>query len=127
MIIGLAIGFGPYVGGFSALIIGLLEDMLLGHVLGVKALIYFVLGFLIGNSNAGINKEDIRTGLILTAFSTFVYMIYTVIITRILQDPIGILHYLKGPIFIEILLNTLLYIPVFYLFKRLFQFPRFRL
>lgn len=127
VIIGLAIGFGPYLGGYSALVAGLIEDMIFGQVLGVRALFYFASAFLIGNSSAGINKDDIRSGLLLTAFVTFLYMIYTVIITRILGEPVGLLHYLKGPVFVEMIFNTLLYIPVFYIYKKIFNFPRFRL
>ncbi|QQK07152.1 rod shape-determining protein MreD [Miniphocaeibacter halophilus] len=127
VVVSLAIGFGPYVGGFGGLIIGLIEDILFSKVLGIRALMYFIIGFLIGNSEAGINKEDIRTGIILTAVSTVGNFLGNSIIIKIIGDKVSILSYLLGPIFIEVILNSLLYILVFYLFKKIFEFPRFRL
>ncbi|MDL2310837.1 rod shape-determining protein MreD [Peptostreptococcaceae bacterium OttesenSCG-928-C18] len=127
IIIGLAIGFGPYVGGFSGLIIGLIEDILFSKVLGVRALIYFIIGFIIGNSEVGINKDDVRSGLVLTIIATIGNYIGNVAIGKVIGQDINILKYLLGPILIEIIINSLLYVLVFYLFKKIFVFPRFRL
>lgn len=127
VIIGLAIGFGPFVGGFSGLIIGIIEDVMFSQVLGVRALVYFVIGFLIGNSEAGINKDDIRTGLVLTALATFVEFLGNSLIMKLVANEKIVFSYLLGPIFIEIIMNCLLYVLVFYLMKKIFVFPRFRL
>ncbi len=127
VIVGLSIGFGPFVGGFSGLAIGLVEDILFSKVLGVRALIYFIIGFVIGNSEIGINKEDVRSGLILTIIATISSYIANVVIGNIIGLKIVLLNYLLGPIIIEIIMNSLLYVLVFYSFKKIFVFPRFRL
>lgn len=127
LIVGLSLGFGPYVGGFSGLIIGLVQDVLFTNVLGVRALTYFVLGFIIGNSEAGINREDVRSGIILTVLGTIGNFFGVSIIGKVIGDNISIVNFLLGPIFIELLLNCALYVVVYYLFKKIFVFPRFRL
>lgn len=127
LVVGLSMGFGPYVGGFSGLIIGLVQDVLFTNVLGVRALTYFVIGFIIGNSEAGINRDDIRSGLILTLLGTIGNFLGVSIIGKIIGDNVSIISFLLGPIFIEILLNCLLYVVVYYLLKKIFVFPRFRL
>lgn len=127
VIIGLGIGFGPFVGGFGGLIIGIIEDVLFAEVLGVRALVYFIIGFLIGNSEVGINKEDVRSGLVLTAIATIGNFIGTSLIMKLVSNEAISFSYLFGPILIEIILNCLLYIVVFKVLKKLFVFPRFRL
>lgn len=127
IVVALAIGFGAYTGGFSGLIIGLIEDVLFSPVIGMRALIYFVLGFLIGGSEAGINKEDIRSGIIFTIIGTFLYLIGYYIISFMIGVKISFKEYLLGPVFIEMIYNSILYIFVFKIFNRVYDFPRFRL
>lgn len=127
ILIGLSIGFGTYIGGYSGLLIGLVEDMYFSKFLGIRSLIYFMIGFLVGNSEAGINKEDVRSGMILTGFSTVIYFIYEYIMLRLLKSPISFWAYIRGPIFLETILNIVLYFIIFHIFKKIFKFPRFRL
>lgn len=123
----LSIGFGPYIGGYSSLIIGLVEDLFFSPIIGIRALIYFTFGFLIGDSDVGINKEDVRSGMILTAFITFLNLFYEYFVYSILGEAFELSYYLKGPIFIEMLLNTIVYLIVFQIFKKIFHYPRFRM
>ncbi|NMB09433.1 MAG: rod shape-determining protein MreD [Tissierellia bacterium] len=127
IVVALAIGFGAYTGGFSGLVIGLIEDILFSPVIGMRALIYFVLGFLIGSSEAGINKEDIRSGIIFTILGTIFYLIVYYIIGYLIGINISFKEYLFGPIFLEMLYNSIIYIFVFKIFNRVYDFPRFRL
>lgn len=126
IVVALALGFGAYTGGFSGLFIGLLEDILFARVLGVKALVYFVIGFLIGNSEMGINKDDVRTGVVLTGISTICSFVLTILIGSLLGDSFSIGSRII-PLLVEILLNCIMYIPIFILFQKIFEFPRFRL
>lgn len=127
IVVALSIGFGAYTGGFSGLAIGLIEDILFSPVIGMRALIYFVMGYIIGSSEAGINKEDIRSGLILTVLGTVFYALAYFAITYAIGSKISLVSYFKGPIFIEIILNSILYLIVFKVFNKIYDFPRFRL
>lgn len=126
VIVGLSIGFGCYIGGFSGLLFGLIQDIFFFDVLGVNALVYFVCGYLIGMSEMGINKEDIRSGLIFTFLMSFVYVLMTQMLYRILGSDIIFTDYLKGPVFLEIAMNILLYCGIHQLFDKLFEYPVYK-
>lgn len=127
VVVALSIGFGSYTGGYSGLAIGIIEDILFSPVIGTRALIYFVIGFLIGNTEAGINKEDVRSGVIFTILGTCFYYIFHFLLMRVIGESFNFIQYLAGPLFIEILLNLILYIICFKLFNKIFDYPRFRL
>lgn len=127
VIVALSIGFGSYTGGYSGLFIGLIEDILFSPVIGTRALIYFIIGFLIGNTEAGINKEDVRSGIIFTMAATAFYYFIHFLLMRAIGEAFNMGQYLMGPLFIEILINLMLYIICFKLFNRIFDYPRFRL
>lgn len=126
VIVGLSIGFGCYVGGFSGLLFGLLQDIFFFDIIGVNALIYFVCGYLIGMSEAGINKEDIRSGLIFTFIMSFLYVLATQILYRLLGSNMIFTDYLKGPVFLEIAMNILLYFGVHKIFSSIFEYPIYK-
>ena len=46
------------------MVIGLLEEVMFSNVIGVRALIYFLLGYWIGKNNYSFSRADIRTGMI---------------------------------------------------------------
>lgn len=127
VIVALSIGFGSYTGGYSGLVIGLVEDILFSPVVGTRALIYFVIGFLIGNTEAGINKEDVRSGVIFTILATVFYYLIHFLMMWVIGEAFNLTQYLTKPLFIEIVLNLILYIICFKLFKKIFDYPRFRL
>lgn len=58
-IVAVAMNFGSYFAGYSAIVMGLIEDMLFSQVIGIKALIYYIIGFLVGYNEDSINKGDI--------------------------------------------------------------------
>lgn len=121
----LSIGFGAYTGSINGIIIGLIEDAIFSPVIGVRALIYFTSGFLIGNSEAAINKEDTRSGMVLTFFVTLYYTLVHYFVIYITGNGINI-SYLKGPILIEMILNVLLYYLLFKISNKIFKYPKFR-
>ena len=121
----LSIGFGAYTGSLNGMIIGLIEDAIFSPVIGGRALSYFTSVCLIGNSEAGINKEDPRSGMILTFFATLYYTLVHYFVLYITGNGFN-KAYLKGPILIEMILNVLLYYVLFKLFKKIFKFPKFK-
>lgn len=127
VVVALSIGFGSYTGGYSGLLIGLIEDVLFSPVIGTRALIYFMIGFLIGSTEAGISKEDVRSGIVFTIIGTVFYYLVHFILMRLISEPFNMIQYLKGPLFIEIFINLLLYFICFITFRKVFDYPRFRL
>ncbi len=127
-IVAVAMNFGSYFAGYSAIVMGLIEDMLFSQVIGIKALIYYIIGFLVGYNEDSINKGDIRSGCIITAIATVFYWILNTIIYMIIGNfnYLTIFSYFKSSIIIEIILNILLYIASHYLLKKIFKKKKFR-
>lgn len=127
-IVALSMNFGSYFGGYSGVFLGLIEDILFSQVIGIRALIYYIIGFLVGYNENSINKGDIRSGSIITALSTVFYWSLSVILYMVIgsKNYIVNLAYFKGPIFIEIFFNILLYIITDYVFRKIFKKEKFK-
>lgn len=127
-VIALGMNFGSYFAGYSGIVIGLIEDILFSQIIGIKSLIYYIIGFVVGYNENAINKGDIRSGIIITAIATVFYWILNTIIYMILGNVnyFVITSYLKGPIIVEMFFNILLYIACNYLLKKIFKNKKFR-
>lgn len=126
VIAALSVGFGSYIGGYSGLFIGLIEDVLFSKLLGFRALIYFIMGFIIGNNEYRLNFKDNRTGMLITAGMTVVYFLFMLTRGFLTGTYIDVLSYLKGPILIEIVFNSILYFFAMKIFRKIFIFPNIR-
>lgn len=122
----LAMIFGSNTGGYAGLAIGLFEDIIFSNILGVRALIYFIIGYWIGANNFSFNRGDIKTGFIYVALSTVLYFVTSSVMYYFLGQKIDFVSYLAGPIFLEVIFNCALYYPTLKLFKKIFIIPSFR-
>lgn len=123
LIIALSVLYGETVGGYSGLAIGLLEDAAFSSVLGVRALVYYLTGYLFGRWIKN-TSSNVWVGAFMTAFATFVTFFFMGVILLLLRINISFMPYLKGPLFIEMLINSILYFVIFYLVRR-FMRPRY--
>lgn len=64
----LSIGFGSFEGGFSGLFLGLIEDVYFSNMLGPRALIYFVICYIMGHFEYRISTKIIELVLDLQHF-----------------------------------------------------------
>ncbi|MDO5689201.1 MAG: rod shape-determining protein MreD [Tissierellia bacterium] len=126
VIVLLSIGFSSYAGGFSGLTIGLVEDILFSPVIGYHALIYFVTGFVIGNFEYRLNIKDNKTGMLITALATLGIFAFELVVSLFTGSSAAYIAHLKGPLLLEILMNSLLYYGVAMGIGRLFIFPNVR-
>ena len=113
----LAIFYGPKWGGYTGLGLGLLEDVMFAPVLGVRALIYFLLGTFVGSFMKN-TANRIPTGLLITVLATLFRWAISSLIYLVLRIPFTFTHYWKGPLFAECLLNGLLYLLVLFVLSR---------
>lgn len=128
LVVAIAMNFGSYVSGYCGIVLGFFEDILFSRVIGIRALIYYMIGFIVGYSEDSINKGDIRSGSIITIVATLFYWIMNTIIYMFLENSsVNVLiKYLKGPIVIELILNVLLYLVCNYALKKVFKKRKFR-
>lgn len=50
LVVAIAMNFGSYPGGYSGIVLGFFEDILFSRIIGVRALIYYIIGFIVGYS-----------------------------------------------------------------------------
>lgn len=114
----LALFYGPIWGRYTGLGLGLLEDIMFAPVLGVKALIYFLIGHGVGRAMKN-NAAHLPTGIALTFLATFFSWFVTTLICLVIRLPFSGLAYWRGPLFVEGLLNSILYLLGLFILGRL--------
>ena len=128
VVVAIAMNFGSYISGYSGIVLGFFEDILFSRVIGIRALMYYMIGFIVGYNEDSINKGDIRSGSIITVVATLFYWVMNTIIHMFLENSSSarFIKYLKGPIIIEMLLNVLLYLICNYVLRKVFKKKKFR-
>lgn len=126
MLVALSMGFGSYAGGFSGLWVGLFEDILYAKYIGLRALIYFSLGFLLGNKEFRISLNDNKIGMVYTIIFTVVNYIIILATSFNTENFSVALAYLKGGLFIELILNCIVYYFIMKVFRKILVFPNVR-
>lgn len=123
LIIIVALLKGKYFGAFFALIMGLIQDILFSSVIGVNALIYFIIGYLIGLSRKSLDTENnfihVIFTIITTVFYNSIYALFLFFLSRDLDSQIV----LKNIFSLEILYNTILVLVIYKPLSKIFVMP----
>lgn len=107
------------------LILGLLEDFLLTPFIGVRALSYYVIAYLVGESKL---QKDRSTGMWLTGlFTIFNFSLVSVIYFILGKSTSDILSYLPLALVVEAILNSLVYLIYNIIVKKIMYIPTYRI
>ena len=93
-------------GGLIGLLSGLMYDLLIMDVIGINALIYFIVGLVLGTFKEEINKENIFVYIIITLAATVFYHFVTSFIMFFLRRDISAVFLIIDKIVIQIFLNV---------------------
>lgn len=127
LVISLSLILGSKSGAYTGLIIGLLEDFMFSNIIGIRALSYFLIGYIVADDRFRFNSDK-NTGLILSFVFTIINFIFVSLITYIFKaDIIVIKNYLFIPLLVEAVLNTLVYLVYHFLIKKLMYIPTYRI
>lgn len=127
LVISLSLILGSKSGAYTGLIIGLLEDFMFSNIIGIRALSYFLIGYIVADDRFRFNSDK-NTGLILSFIFTIINFIFVSLITYIFKaDIIVIKNYLFIPLLVESVLNTLVYLVYHFLIKKLMYIPTYRI
>ena len=114
-------------GAYTGLFIGLLEDLMFSNIIGIRALSYFLIGYIVGDKKFRF-KSDKNTGIILTFVFTIINFAFVSLLTYIFKfDLVLIKNYLFVPLIIEALLNTIIYLIYNIIIKKLMYIPTYRI
>ena len=127
LVISLSLILGSKSGAYTGLIIGLLEDFMFSNIIGIRALSYFLIGYIVAEDRFRFNSDK-NTGLILSFVFTIINFIFVSLITYIFKaDIIVIKNYLFIPLLVEAVLNTLVDLVYHFLIKKLMYIPTYRI
>lgn len=127
LVISLSLILGSKSGAYTGLVIGLLEDFMFSNIIGIRALSYFLIGYIVADDRFRFNSDK-NTGLILSFVFTIINFIFVSLITYIFKaDIIVIKNYLFIPLLVEAVLNTLVYLVYHFLIKKLMYIPTYRI
>ena len=127
LVISLSLILGSKSGAYTGLIIGILEDFMFSNIIGIRALSYFLIGYIVADDRFRFNSDK-NTGLILSFVFTIINFIFVSLITYIFKaDIIVIKNYLFIPLLVEAVLNTLVYLVYHFLIKKLMYIPTYRI
>lgn len=127
LVISLSLILGSKSGAYTGLIIGLLEDFMFSNIIGIRALSYFLIGYIVAEDRFRFNSDK-NTGLILSFVFTIINFIFVSLITYIFKaDIIVIKNYLFIPLLVEAVLNTLVYLIYHFVIKKLMYIPTYRI
>ncbi len=116
-----------YMGGFIGLFTGLLYDVLIMDIIGINTLIYFIIGVSLGHFSEDINKENKSLFVLITAISSIFYHLFTAFIMFFLRMNISNMVLILDKIIIQIILNSLLCVPVLLLVNYLLKLVNIKL
>ncbi|AOT72753.1 rod shape-determining protein MreD [Geosporobacter ferrireducens] len=119
LVVHFSILWGKNRGALIGFFAGLLQDIFLGNVFGVNALIYMLLGYNIGMLEKAIFKDNPLTPVLFTVLSTAIYHLFLFSLMYIYQIRTDFLPLLRNVILIEAVYNGLLS-P--FIYKRLYEF-----
>lgn len=120
------VGFhmGSTAGALCGAGIGLLEDISTGNAIGLRALLYFWIGFTAGHLRKGFNDDDAKPAVGVTFLATFAFFFIHAFLNRFMSQTAGFMIYLQGPIVIEAIMNTLAAWILHYVLKKVLILPR---
>ncbi|MDR7870276.1 MAG: rod shape-determining protein MreD [Tissierellaceae bacterium] len=117
---------GKYYGSFFGLALGLIQDILFGQAVGVNALIFFVIGYLIGMIQDVLDVENVVIPILSSAICTILYnfSFYTIMFFLSRDIPREVM--IKNVFSIEILYNVIFATLIYKLFSKIFVLPDLR-
>lgn len=114
-------------GRLGGLIVGLFEDFLFTSLIGVRALSYYLIGLLGSGKIIKVSKSK-QEGLIICLVSTlFNFLLVNGIYYLFGKSFESITTYLGIKLFVEMILNSLIYLVYYLLIKKVMYVPTYRI
>lgn len=117
---------GKLYGGIIGIIIGLIQDILFSPIIGLNAFIFFFAGYLIGLIENKLIKDNIIIPILLSIIGTLYYNFTYYIFMFFLSHEIEFLSFAKDVLLIETIYNSVLIVPIYIIFSKIFTVPQIR-
>ncbi|WZL71583.1 rod shape-determining protein MreD [Clostridiaceae bacterium 35-E11] len=127
IVVGFAILWGKSRGAMIGFFTGMLQDILLGSLLGVNAMIYMLIGYNIGTFEKNIYKDNNLTPIFFTIISTVLYHLMFYIVMYMTHNQMPILILMRKIIFPEVIYNGIVSTFVYRLLYNLTRYPNIKI
>lgn len=121
IIVSVALNKGKKYGAILGLSMGLLHDVMFNEVIGVYALLYFLVGYTVGLLDDKVYKENSIIALIFTGIVTIGFHILYYLLIYFLSVDISFKSMFRSITLIELVYNLVLSIPIYKLVTRLLK------
>ncbi len=99
---------GRKTGMLVGFFVGLLSDILFASVIGLYALIYMVIGYLVGYAYKFYSNDDFTLPLIFTGVGTFLFRFIYYVFEFLLRNKLNFVYYLRKFILAEVIYTVLI-------------------
>lgn len=126
VVISMAIFKGRFYGAFLGFTIGVIQDIIFSPVLGVNSFILFFAGYIVGLIENKVIKDNLFIPLLLSILGTIYYNFTYYIFMFFLSKNISFLSFTKDVLLVEIIYNSILSMPIYKIFSKIFVVPQIR-
>ncbi len=121
LVISFAIYGGKNEGAVIGFFAGILQDIVFGHTIGLNALIFTVIGYLIGLMDQKIFKDNLLVPFILTALTTVFYEMVNLLLIFLLGYRIELLNIIKKMLITEVIYNSVVSLIIYHYLSKMFK------
>lgn len=121
LVMSFAIYNGRNKGAAIGSIVGILQDIIFGHTIGLNALVFMVIGYLIGLMDQKISKDNLLIPFVLTVLATVFYEAINLLLLFLLGYRIELLNIIKKMLIIEVIYNSVVSLGIYYYISKLFK------
>lgn len=115
---------GKYKGAFIGLVAGLLQDVFFSKIIGINALIFFLIGYVVGLLDNKTFKEGLILPFLAVVISTFSYHIMYYFFMMFLSTDVSFLTIIKDIALKEAIYNSIISIFVYRQVLKHYKLPK---
>jgi len=121
LVVSLSIYNGKNNGAIIGFCIGILQDIIFGRIIGSNALIFMLIGYLVGLMDQKIFKENLIIPFVLTALATVFYETINLLLIFSLGYRIELFNVLKKMLIAEVIYNSILSPFIYFYVSKFFK------
>lgn len=121
LVISFAIHNGKNKGATIGFFVGILQDIVFGRIIGINALIFMIIGYLIGLMDQKIFKENLAIPFILTAIASLLYETTNLLLIFLLGYRIELINVMKKMLIVGVIYNSILSPIIYYYVSKLLK------
>ncbi|MDI9476794.1 MAG: rod shape-determining protein MreD [Natronincolaceae bacterium] len=121
LVMSFAIYSGRNRGAVIGFLMGILQDIIFGRTIGLNALVFMVIGYLIGLMDQKISKDNLLIPFVLTMLATVFYETINLLLLFLLGCRIELLNIIKKMLITEVIYNSFVSLVIYYYISKLFK------